>query len=155
MQASPLLLMPSMRGPHTGAISILVTGNTSEPAAGAILQASGTGSASYGSILIQPSGGAARTISGAATAGTGLVQLNGADYVTFDGLNAGGNSLTIQNTTISSTSGTSTIHLQGDATFNTFTNLNVNGSGDHGCWNQRWQFLVRGLLPLRRARTIT
>ncbi|MBP9209160.1 MAG: HYR domain-containing protein [Saprospiraceae bacterium] len=116
-------------GTHTGAISILVTGNTSEPAAGAILQASGTGSASYGSILIQPSGGAARTISGAATAGTGLVQLNGADYVTFDGLNAGGNSLTIQNTTISSTSGTSTIHLQGDATFNTFTNLNVNGSG--------------------------
>ncbi len=116
-------------GTHTGAITINITGNTTEPVSGAILNGSGAGSANYTSILIKPSGGAARTISGAATAGLALIQLNGADNVTFDGLNTGGNALTIVNTTVSATSGTSTIHLQADATFNTFTNLTVNGSG--------------------------
>ncbi|MBK8955134.1 MAG: T9SS type A sorting domain-containing protein [Saprospiraceae bacterium] len=116
-------------GTHTGTITVNITANTTEPVSGAILNASGAGAADYTSILVKPSGGAARTISGAATAGLALVQLNGADNVTFDGLNTGGNSLTIVNTTVSATSGTSTIHLQTDATFNIFTNLTVNGSG--------------------------
>ncbi len=93
-------------GTHTGTITLNISGNTSEPVGGAILNASGSGSSSYTSILIKPTGGAARTITGAATAGLPLIELNGADNVTVDGLNTGGNSLTIDNTTISSTSGT-------------------------------------------------
>ena len=50
---------------HTGSVTIDIVGNTSELVAGAILNASGIRSASYTSILIQPSGGAVRTISGA------------------------------------------------------------------------------------------
>ncbi len=115
-------------GTHTGTITINVAGNTSEPVTGAILNASGTGSSNYTSILIQPTGGAARLISGAATAGNPLIDLNGADNVTFNGLNTGGNSLTLENTTISGTSGTSTVRLQADATFNIFTNVSINGA---------------------------
>mgnify|MGYP001310950592 FL=1 len=116
-------------GTHTGAITIEIIGNTTEPATGAILNASGSGSASYTSILIQPSGSAARTINGAATAGLPLIDLNGADNVTFNGLNTGGNSLTISNTTISATSITSTIRFIGGATNNTVTNCSIQGSG--------------------------
>ena len=80
-------------GTHTGTITINVVANTTEPATGAVLNASGTGSANYTSILIQPSGGAARVISGAINAGVPMIDLNGADNVTFNGLNSGGNSL--------------------------------------------------------------
>ncbi|MFY7899001.1 MAG: hypothetical protein ACOVNY_02380, partial [Chitinophagaceae bacterium] len=114
-------------GTHTGVITISVTGNSTETAS-AVLNASGNGSASYTSITISPSGGAARTISGAITAGSPMVDLNGADNVLIDGLNTGGNSLTISNTTVSSTSGTSTIRFQTDATNNTITRCTVLGS---------------------------
>ncbi|MBK7244875.1 MAG: HYR domain-containing protein [Saprospiraceae bacterium] len=119
-------------GTHTGNITLNISGNTSEPVGGAILNASGSGSSSYTSILIKPTGGAARTITGAATAGLPLIELNGADNITVDGLNTGGNSLTIDNTTISSTSGTSTLRLQGDATNNLFTNVSINGASTMG-----------------------
>src|SRR6185436_12155073 len=95
----------------------------------AVLNASGAGAASYASILITPTGGAARTISGAIAAGSPLIDLNGADNVTIDGLNTGGNSLTIANTTVSATSGTATIRFIGGATGNTITNANLLGSG--------------------------
>ncbi|MCD9189590.1 MAG: carboxypeptidase-like regulatory domain-containing protein [Pyrinomonadaceae bacterium] len=116
-------------GTHTGAVTVSIVNDTTEPAAGAILNASGTGAASYTSIIITPSG--ARTVSGAATAGSPLIDFNGADNVTIDGLNTGGNSLTIANTTISATSGTSTIRFIGGATNNTITNSNVQGAGTH------------------------
>jgi subtilisin-like proprotein convertase family protein len=115
-------------GVLTGAVQLDVIDNTTEPAAGAILNASGIGSASYTAVLIQPSGGAARTISGAATAGLPLIDLNGADNVTIDGLNTGGNSLTIANTTVSATANTSTIRFQTDATNNTITRASILGS---------------------------
>ncbi|TRV26892.1 MAG: hypothetical protein EWV88_05660, partial [Microcystis wesenbergii Mw_MB_S_20031200_S109D] len=114
-------------GTHTGSISISISGNTTETAS-AVLNASGSGSASYTSIAIAPSGGAARTISGAITAGSPLIDLNGADNVTINGLNSGGNSLTISNTTASATSNTSTIRFIGGATNNTITNCSVLGS---------------------------
>ncbi len=114
-------------GTHTGALTVSIVGDTTEPAAGAILNASGSGAASYTSIAITPTG--ARTISGAATAGSPLIDLNGADNVTIDGLNSSGNSLTIANTTVSNTSGTSTIRFIGGATSNTITNANIQGSG--------------------------
>eukprot|EP01035_Chromulina_nebulosa_P021672 gene21672-28044_t len=114
-------------GTHTGTITISITGNTTETAT-ASLSASGAGSASYTSIAIAPSGGAARTISGAITAGSPLITFNGADNVTFDGLNSGGDSLTLSNTTASATSGTSTVLFIGGATNNTITRCSVLGS---------------------------
>lgn len=116
-------------GTHTGAITMYVCADTTEPAAGAILNASGAGAAVYTSMSITPLGGTAKTISGAATAGVPLVNFNGADNVTVDGLNTGGNSLTISNTTVSATAGTSTVRFIGGATGNTITNSSIQGSG--------------------------
>jgi hypothetical protein len=115
-------------GTHTGTVTVEVCGNTAETAP-AVLNASGSGSASYTSILVRPTGGASRTITGAIAAGSPLIDLNGADNVTIDGLNTGGNALTISNTTVSSTSVTSTIRFIGGATNNTITNSSILGSG--------------------------
>ncbi|HMX40476.1 MAG TPA: hypothetical protein PKD78_09115, partial [Saprospiraceae bacterium] len=103
-------------GTHTGAVTVDIVGSTTETAS-AILNASGTGAASYTSVLVRPSGGAARTVAG--NISTNLVDLNGADNVTIDGLNTGGNSLTIRNT---ATAGANTIRLIADASNNTITN---------------------------------
>ena len=116
-------------GTHTGAIVILLHGDTDEGTATATLNASGAGAASYTSITLSPADGAARTITGATTAGSPLIDLNGADNVTINGLNSGGNTLTIANTTASSTSGTSTVRFISGATNNTITNCNLQGSG--------------------------
>ena len=99
-------------------INVTITGNTTEPVGGATLVA-GT----WTSLTIAPSGGS-WTVSGAATAGTPLITFNGSDKVTVNG---GGN-LTFANTTASSTTGTSTLKLVGDATYNTFNNLTILGS---------------------------
>jgi trimeric autotransporter adhesin len=117
-------------GTHTGAITVLINGNTVETVP-AVLNASGTGLSSYTAITINPSGGGARTISsitGGTPAGGPMIDLNGADNVTFNGLNTGGNSLTITNLSTSATSGTSTIRFIGGATNNTITNCTVLGS---------------------------
>jgi hypothetical protein len=114
-------------GTHQGVITIGIFGNTTETATAA-LNASGTGSASFTTIGIQPAGGGARTISGAMATGTSLINLNGADNVTIDGLNTGGNSLTISNTSTFSTAGTSTIQFILDATNNTIQNCTISGS---------------------------
>ncbi|HVE60094.1 MAG TPA: hypothetical protein VNB22_24985, partial [Pyrinomonadaceae bacterium] len=114
---------------HTGTITIDVCGDTSEGTATATLTAGNVAPASWTAITIAPAGGAARTISGATTAGLPLIDFSGADNVTINGLNTGGNSLTIQNTTVSATSGTSTIRFIGGATGNTITNSNIQGSG--------------------------
>ncbi|HKP54355.1 MAG TPA: C25 family cysteine peptidase [Chloroflexia bacterium] len=114
-------------GTHQGTIAISINANTTE-AAPAVLNASGSGSALYTSISIQPAGGAPRTISGAIVAGSPLIDLNGADNVTIDGLNTGGNSLTISNTTAGGTT-TSTIRFVSDATNNTIQNTTILGSG--------------------------
>ncbi len=114
-------------GTHRGVITIIVTANTTEGTAAIALNASGSGSASYSSVSIKPSGGA-RSITAATTAGSATIDLNGADNVTIDGLNTGGNSLTISNTTVSATAGTCTIRFQADATNNTITNCSVLGS---------------------------
>ena len=90
------------------------------------LNASGVGAANYTLVLITPTG--VRTVSGAIVAGSPLIDLNGADNVTIDGLNSGGNSLTISNTTASATAGTSTIRLINGAQSNTITRCAVLGS---------------------------
>lgn len=112
-------------GTHQGIITLSLEGNTTETVTAA-LNASGTGSALYTNVSVVPSGGAARSITGA-IAGP-LIELNGADNVTFDGLNTGGNSLTLENTSTSNLTNTSTIRLVNDASGNTITNCSVLGA---------------------------
>ena len=113
-------------GTHTGAVTVEIVGNTTETVS-AVLNGSGTGGANYSSVMISPSGGAARTITGIIAAAP-LIDLNGADNVTINGLNTGGNSLTISNGSGASTSGTSTIRFIGDAIDNTITNSTILGA---------------------------
>jgi hypothetical protein len=101
------------------AINISIVNNTTEPAAGASLNA-GT----WTSITIAPSGGP-WTVSGAITAGNPLINLNGADNVTINGSLK---NLTLSNTTAATTSGTSTIKFIGDATNNTITDCFILGA---------------------------
>ena len=72
-------------GTHQGAIDVAILSDTTEVAS-AVLNASGAPS-SYTSILVHPSGGIARTVSGAIVAGSPLINLNGATNVTINGLN--------------------------------------------------------------------
>jgi hypothetical protein len=110
-------------GAFTGAITVNVVGNTTETVS-ASLDSSGNGTgSSYTSITIQPSGGASRTITGAFVGH--LINLNGADNVTIDGLNTGGNSLTISNTALGVSSA---IRFILDAKNNTITNCTITGS---------------------------
>jgi trimeric autotransporter adhesin len=102
----------------TGAVTVLITADVSNEASSKSLNAS----TNWTSMTISPSG--ARTISGATT--TALIELNGADNVTIDGLNTGGNTLTISNT--STASATSTIRFVGGATTNTLTNCTILGA---------------------------
>ena len=85
------------------------------------------GCTDFSTLTISPSGGAARTISGT-VAGGALLNFNGADYVVVDGLNSGGNSLTISNASTASTAGTSTIRFINDATNNTVRNCTIEGA---------------------------
>lgn len=104
-------------GTHQGAISISVTGNTTEPASPAALLKSG-GTSSYTSINIIPSGGD-WTISSAAspTASRGVIELRGADNVTIDGdpLNTGARHLSIVVATNTAT-GTAAVRFSSNAT---------------------------------------
>ena len=83
-------------------------------------------------LTIRPGGGAARTVSGSFAGG--LIRLNGADRVTFDGLNTGGNSLMMSNTSTANPS--ATIHLfpagifNAGASNNTIRNLNIVGGAN-------------------------
>ena len=113
----------------TGAITLNVISNTTEPATNpaAVLNANGSGAANYSSVLIQPSGGA-WIISGDVNGR--LIRLNGASNVTFDGINLGGNpSLTIENTSILTNTGISTIEFLLGANNCIIRNCTVKGSG--------------------------
>lgn len=114
-------------GTHTGAITILVNASTTEIAT-ATLNASGTGSANYTSVLIYPTV-AGLSISG--NLGAPLIDLNGADNITIDGrVNQTGNrNLVIENTNNSATAGTSTIRLINGAENNNIRHTIIRGSG--------------------------
>lgn len=105
-------------------IVISITGNTVETSVAELNQPA----QSWNSFIIRPEGGSARTISGTIAPGNALINLNGADNVIIDGLNNGGNSLTIINTTVSSTEGTSTIRFINGASNNTIINCTILGS---------------------------
>lgn len=114
-------------GTHTGVINVWVSGNTTETVS-AVLNASG-GSSSYTSVTVRPSG-LSRTVSGNLAAP--LIDLNGADNVTIDGLNDGSNSLVISNTSTSATANTSTIRMYNGTTANTVQNCILEGSATTG-----------------------
>lgn len=107
---------------HLGAVTIEVCGDTTELVTArlnerpAVLQ-----------VLIRPTGGVARNISGT-IAGGGIITLDGADNVTIDGLMTGGDSLTITNTSTSNTDETSTVFIRADATNNVLRNTTILGS---------------------------
>ena len=110
-------------GVHQGTINVFILGNTTETGT-ALLTASGVTGASYTSIRVQPSG--VRTVSGSLA--LPLVDLNGANNVTIDGLNSGGNSLTISNADSSATTNTSTIRFINGASNNAVKNSTISGS---------------------------
>lgn len=92
-------------GAQTNAtILVAIIGNTTEAATATLNQGA------WSTLSIVPAGGSARSITGA-IAGP-LIDFNGADRVLVDGLNSGGNSLTINNT-LSGTA--STIRFINDA----------------------------------------
>ncbi|HNP47652.1 MAG TPA: T9SS type A sorting domain-containing protein [Bacteroidia bacterium] len=101
-------------------ITISISANIVEPGTASLIQSAGV----WTSLTISPVGGAARSITGA-VAGP-LIQLNGADNVTINGLNSGGNSLTISNSSTSNQA--ATIKFVNDATNNLITNCTILGS---------------------------
>ena len=99
-------------------IIISVVGNTTETATASLTGAGGM----WSTLTITPSG--ARTISGNINAP--LIQLMWSDNVTIDGLNSGGNSLTISNTMSDILA--SAIKFINGANNNTLTNCTISGS---------------------------
>ncbi len=71
-------------GTHKGVITIEITGDVTEPDAPVTLFAS-TGSSSYTSVLIKPTGGNWKVSKGNQIANRGVVELRAADNVTIDG----------------------------------------------------------------------
>lgn len=110
-------------GNQLGAAVVVDVVNSTTETASAVLNAG-----QWTSVVVRPSGGAARSISGAIAGGNALIYLNGADFVTIDGLNTGGNSLTLTNTSTSGSLGTSTVRMENDAKSNTVTRCTVQGS---------------------------
>ena len=106
------------------AIMVSILGDTTETATAALNQPSVS---SWTSLSIKPSG--ARTVSGAIAAGNPLINLNGADDVTIDGLNIIGNSLMLSNTTASGQPERVPIRFLNGASNNIVRNCTVLGSG--------------------------
>lgn len=119
-------------GTHTGAITVQVTASFSEAVTPA-LNSSGSGSASYTSILIKPAATVTAVVTGTAD-NTASIKLNGADNVTIDGSNNGTTSrdLTFQNSNSSGSGQASNIWLASNgtdgATNNVIKNCNILGS---------------------------
>lgn len=114
-------------GVHTGVLDVKLYSSVSEPTS-ASLNASGSGSASYSSVVVYPVA-SNLTVSGKLSAP--LINLNGADNVIIDGrLNASGaaNNLTIINNSTAATAGTNTIRMINDASNNTIKYCTLQGA---------------------------
>ncbi|MDP4238812.1 MAG: leucine-rich repeat protein [Bacteroidota bacterium] len=114
-------------GTYTGDLELKLIANTLETSS-AVLNASGTGNASYSSVNIYP---VATGLSISGNLEAPLIDLNGATHVTINGSLNGGNTgkdLTIVNTSASATEGTSTIRFINDASSDTVTNCTIKGS---------------------------
>lgn len=102
-------------------ITVTITGDVTNEDGSTALN---TGS--WASLTISPSG--ARTISGSVNGA--LIDFNSADNVTINGLNSGGNSLTISNINTAAANGySSAVRFINDATANTITNCTLSAAG--------------------------
>ncbi|HXU36937.1 MAG TPA: hypothetical protein VN937_11290 [Blastocatellia bacterium] len=101
-------------GTHQGVITVNIVASTTEGATPAVLNSNGAGTASYTSVLIQPSNDGV-SVAGASPTGRGVIELNGADNVTINGDNPGtagtNRNLTIQNTAVNTTTFTSVVRI--------------------------------------------
>ena len=115
-------------GTQGGVVTIDIAASTTEGTTPATLNSSGTGSASYTSVLIQPTTDGV-SISGNPAQGFGVIQLNGADNVTIDGdnPNTGGTNrnLTVANTATATTTYNSVIRVATASTTNTTADNNT------------------------------
>ena len=108
-------------GMHRGIITITITGNTTETNT-AVINASGSGTASYTAVIIRP---AAPVVVSGNISGP-LINLNGADNVTINGLNNGDAALTFSNANTGTSA--STIQFINDATADTIRNTTILGA---------------------------
>ncbi len=106
-------------GQITGNIVLQITSDISETDS-ITINSSGTGACSYSSIRIEPTGGKRNITS--SVAGYMLV-LDGADYVTIDGINTAGDSLNL--ISIATGANTGVLKFKNDATNNTVTNCSI------------------------------
>ncbi len=123
-------------GTHTGTIAVSITASTTEPGMDSLVS-SGTGSASYSSVVIKPATGVSPTIT--ASHNGPVIKLVGADNVTIDGSNTIGGStrdLAIKSTsTGTSVTGIWVASVSGNgATSNTIKNCNLTQSSVTSNW---------------------
>lgn len=109
-------------GTHQGVITCTVTSDINTETGTVSLLAGNVLPSNYTSVVINPSGN--RLVRG--SAGAQMLDINGADFVTIDGLNSGGNSLIIDNTNAAATNGT--IRFINDAQNNSVRNCTIKGS---------------------------
>lgn len=149
-------------GTHKGNISITIggsAGQTITETAQAVLNKSGSGSASYGSVTLSPAFPGvtlSASFAGACCEPTGIIKLNGAENVTIDGrvgMSGTGSNLTIEN--LSTGTYASAIFLSGannnsiryctlksstTATLNGAGTLSFIASGTSGCSNNTVEY---------------
>ena len=115
-----------------GAVTFsLVDAGYTTPAETFPLLISNPDASSVNTLTIVPKTGVAVTVSG--NNSLALVKLNGADYITFDGLNAGGSSLTFSNTNAAgSVIWIATGGQAKSATNNVIRNCTIKGGGTTG-----------------------
>ena len=137
-------------GTHRGVIAIKINASTTE-ASSAVLNASGSGSASYTGITIYP------TTTGLSITGdlaAPLIDLNGADNVTIDGrVNATGSTkgLTISHTSAANTAGTYSdrVYMAGSATSITSAGRAVSVTGTAGGADSQSVYILNaGSIPV-------
>lgn len=111
-----------------GAVVFSLTDGTYDIGTAALILNANSSASSINTLTIRPATGVTPTISGAVASGT-MFRINGADFITIDGSNAGGTdrSLTFNNTSTSSPSGIALITAGTGlgATNITLRNLNI------------------------------
>ncbi len=112
-------------GTHTGTITIDVCGDTTENGFGDVKRERFGRGFLY---VNRHCSGGRRGTDDFGNLALPLIDFNGADNVTIDGVNANGNALTISNTNAGAVSTTSTIRFIGGATSNTITRASILGS---------------------------
>ena len=112
-------------GTVTGNVTVNVLSDLTAETGATALNAWAEGAGGPFTVTINPAG--ARTISGT-SASTGLIRLNGAKNFIIDGLNTGGNSLTILNLSTLYT----TVNITGGSSYNKITNTTLTNSAASG-----------------------